>query len=121
MATERLGGLNLHFAVAEGPALSSEQDALDLLGETYGQEIDVIVVPVQRFGPQFFHLGSQQAGHFFQKIQNYRARLVILGDISTYAASSRALQDFVRETNRFGYHLFVADRSELEAKLVREP
>lgn len=120
MGAERLGTLNLFFAADDGPALASEQDALDLLGEIYGREIDVIVVPVGRFTPQFFQLSSKQAGHFFQKMQNYRVRLVILGDISAYTASSKALQDFVAETNRIGHHLFAADRSEIEAKLCRK-
>lgn len=120
METERLGNLNLYFAAAEGPALASEQDALDLLGETYGCEIDVIVVPVGRISPQFFQLSSKQAGHFFQKMQNYRARLVILGDISAYAASSKALQDFVVEANRIGHHLFVANRSEMVTRLCKK-
>lgn len=31
MGTERIGSLNLYFAAAQGPALASEQDALDLL------------------------------------------------------------------------------------------
>ncbi|MGO1767120.1 hypothetical protein CAP48_08110 [Advenella sp. S44] len=120
MGIERLGNLNVYFAAAEGPALASEQDALDLIGETYGQEIDVIVVPVGRFTPEFFQLSSKQAGHFFQKMQNYQTRLVILGDISAYSASSKALQDFVGETNRTGHHLFAATRSEMEARLYQK-
>ncbi|AFK61992.1 alpha/beta hydrolase [Advenella kashmirensis WT001] len=117
MRIERLGNLNVYFAAAEGPALSSEQDALDLIGETYGQEIDVIVVPAARFTPLFFQLSNQQAGHFFQKMQNYLARLVILGDISAYSASSKALRDFVSETNRIGHHLFAATESEMQVRL----
>lgn len=109
----------LHFAAAEGPALASEQDALDLLGETYGTEASVIVVPASRFAPQFFDLSSTLAGHFFQKMQNYRMRLVILGDISDHLARSAALADFVRETNRTGHHLFAADRAQMEAGLGR--
>jgi hypothetical protein len=120
MSTERLGNINLYFAAVEGPSLATERDALDLIGETYGQEIDVIVVPVGRFTPQFFQLSSKQAGHFFQKMQNYQARLVILGDISAYVASSKTLRDFVGETNRIGHHLFAADRAEMEAKLCRK-
>ncbi|MGX9938060.1 DUF4180 domain-containing protein [Advenella kashmirensis] len=120
MRIERLGNLNVYFAAAEGPALASEQDALDLIGETYGKEIDVIVVPAGRFAPAFFQLSSKQAGHFFQKMQNYQARLVILGDISAYSASSKALHDFVGETNRTGHHLFAASRSEMEARLYRK-
>src|SRR5690606_19017466 len=36
MRTETINGHILFFVASEGPALSSEQDALDLLGETYG-------------------------------------------------------------------------------------
>ena len=117
MSTQNGTGPNLYFAVADGPALATEQDALDLLGEIYGKEIDVIVVPAQRFTPEFYDLSSRLAGHFFQKMQNYRVRLVVLGDITVHIAASKALGDFVRETNRIGHHLFVADRAELGDKL----
>lgn len=120
MSTENITGLNLYFAVADGPALATEQDALDLLGETYGKEIDVIIVPAHRFTPEFYDLSSRLAGHFFQKMQNYRVRLVILGDISVHIAASKALRDFVGETNRLGHHLFANDRAELEDRLRRK-
>lgn len=119
MNTERFKGLNLFLAAADGPALASEQDALDLLGETYGTDTDVIVVPAVRFAPAFFDLSSRLAGHFFQKLQNYRMRLVILGDISVHVARSQALADFISETNRSGHHLFAADRAALESGLRR--
>jgi hypothetical protein len=115
--TELVGGLKLYFAAVEGPALATERDALDLLGETYGQEIDMIVVPVQRFPPSFFDLSTKQAGHFFQKLQNYRTRLAIMGDISDHVSRSKALIDFVGETNRIGHHMFVADRTALSGRL----
>lgn len=66
MRTESCNGLNLYFASAEGPALCSEQDILDLLGETWGTGTDVIVLSVNRFAPEFFDLSTRQAGHFFQ-------------------------------------------------------
>ena len=119
MSVERFDSLNLCVAPAVGPELASEQDALDLIGETYGQEIDIIVVPVTRLAPTFFHLSNKQAGHFFQKMQNYQVRLVILGDITAHLAESQALQGFVSETNRIGHHLFATDRSDMEAKLLR--
>lgn len=120
MSIEQVSGLNLHFAAGEGPTLASEQDALDLLGETYGMDADMIVVPVNRFSPEFFDLSSRQAGHFFQKMQNYRVRLVILGDVAAPLARSKALRDFVAETNRAGHHLFVPDRAALEARLAQK-
>jgi hypothetical protein len=120
MSTEEINGIHLHFASAEGPALSSEQDALDLLGETYGTETDMLVVPASRFAPDFFDLSTTKAGHFFQKMQNYQMRLAILGDLSGHTARSKALGDFVGETNRIGHHLFAADREALEAGLGRK-
>lgn len=118
MSTHSFNGLNLFFVAAEGPSLSSEQDALDLLGETYGTDTDVIVVPASRFAPEFFDLSTKLAGHFFQKMQNYRMRLVILGDISQHFGS-KALTDFVGETNRIGHHMFSTDQAEMEAGLGR--
>ncbi len=117
MSLERINGVALFFVAAEGPALSSEQDALDLLGETYGTETEMIAVPASRFAPEFFDLSTRLAGHFFQKLQNYRMRLAIVGDISGPVSSSKALADFVGETNRRGHHLFVADRDALVAAL----
>jgi hypothetical protein len=109
--------ISIHFVAARGPALSSEQDALDLLGEIYGLEVDMIAVPVERFAPSFFDLSTRQAGHFFQKLQNYRMRLAVVGDISTHTVTSKALRDFVGETNRIGHHLFATDRAALEIAL----
>lgn len=119
MPIERFNGLTLHFAAAEGPSLYSEQDALDLLGETYGTETDMIVIPASRLAPEFFDLSTRMAGHFFQKMQTYGMRLAVLGDISEHTARSRALTDFVGETNRIGHHLFAVDRAGLEAGLGR--
>ena len=119
MSTQSFNGLTLFFADAQGPKLSSEQDALDLLGATYGTQTDVIVVPAARFAPDFFDLSTRLAGHFFQKLQNYQMRLVILGDISDHTGRSKALNDFVGETNRIGHHLFAADRAAMEAGLSR--
>lgn len=120
MSVQTTNGTRLYFVAAEGPALSSEQDALDLLGEIYGTETDMIVVPAGRFAPGFFDLSTKMAGHFFQKLQNYQMRLAILGDISAYTAASKALRDFVGETNRVGRHLFAPDRTGLEARLKGE-
>ncbi|MFN7089790.1 MAG: DUF4180 domain-containing protein [Allorhizobium sp.] len=52
-------------------------------------------------------------------MENYQARLVILGDISVHVLRSRAFADFVSETNRTGRHLFALDRDEMEANLSR--
>jgi hypothetical protein len=117
MSTETLNGHTLFFADTEGPTLSSEADALDLLAETHGTETDMIVVPVQRLAPEFFDLSTRLAGGFFQKMQNYRMRLAILGDISADIEASKSLRDFVTETNRTGHHMFVPDLIALTDRL----
>ncbi len=117
MATDTISGVTVFFVSADGPLLASEQDALDLLGETYETGADMIAVPASRFALGFFDLSTKLAGHFFQKLQNYQMRLAILGDISGPLATSKALRDFVGETNRIGHHLFVTDRGALETVL----
>ncbi len=110
-------GLALLELDAAGPLLATEQDAVDLIGETYGTDADIIVVPLARLDPQFLELRSGIAGIFFQKLQNYGKRLVVLGDIATEVAASKSLRDFVYETNRIGNHLFVPDREAMLARL----
>lgn len=117
MTEEIVNGIKVLMLENAGPALSSEADALDVIGQTYGQEIDAIVIPAERFTPEFFRLSTRRAGGFIQKFQNYRLRLVVLGDIAAHVAGSVALADFVRETNRVGHHLFVTDRAMLAATL----
>lgn len=102
-----------------GPLIGTEQDALDLVGATYGSDVEAIAVPVERLRPEFFDLSTRMAGLFFQKLQNYRMRLVVLGDVSAACARSKALNDFVGETNRIGHHLFAQDRAALATSLAQ--
>jgi hypothetical protein len=106
-----------------GAAIGTEREALDLMGEAYGQEIDLIVVPASRLHPDFLKLSTGMAGAFLQKMQNYGFRVAVLGDIGASVAASTALHDFVYESNKVGRMLFVADRKELERRLnqQREP
>lgn len=100
-----------------GPPLGSEQDALDLIGAGYEHQAEIVVIPVERLAPDFFRLRTGVLGAFVQKLQNYRHRLAIVGDISDQIVQSNALRDFVYESNKGGSVLFVADRAELEARL----
>ena len=76
-----------------------------------------IVVPVSRLAPGFLDLSTRLAGEVFQKMEQYSRRLVIQGDIAARVAASKALHDFVYETNRRGHHLFVPDHASLIARL----
>ncbi|UJW85278.1 DUF4180 domain-containing protein [Devosia sp. SL43] len=117
MKTTKHNGVTLLELDSAGPLLATDQDAADLIGSTYGTDADVIVVPLARFDPKFLDLRSGIAGIFFQKLQNYRLRLVVLGDIADAIAASKSLHDFVYETNRVGNHLFAPNRQTMLARL----
>jgi hypothetical protein len=110
-------GLKLYELSSGGALLGEEMSATDLIGDTYMAEPDIIVVPVDRLAPAFLDLKSRVAGEVFQKCETYGHRLAIVGDISHQVAASKALHDFVFETNRRGRHLFAPDRESLLARL----
>lgn len=103
----------------DGEKLKSERDGLDLIGDAMSSRAGLVVVPVERLTEDFFQLKTGLAGQIMQKFVTYRLRLVILGDISEYVAQSRALRDFVYETNRGNQVWFLADLQELSERLKR--
>jgi hypothetical protein len=107
------------FAAAEGPPLDAAT-ANDLLGEAWGAEADLVVVPVERLAEGFLDLSTRIAGEVIQKFANYRTRLAFVGDISARTAASRSLRDFVYESNRGRQVWFLNDRAALDARLADE-
>jgi hypothetical protein len=93
--------------------IGSVGDFLDLMGSC---PADTIVLDRGCFDPAFFDLKSGLAGEILQKVSNYRRRLVVLGDFSS--ETSRALRDFIYESNRTGQVVFAADL-EAAAGLLR--
>lgn len=101
-----------------GPVIVDGQGAVDLIGETWGEDADLIVVPVERLAPEFFRLSTGLAGEVLQKFVNYGCRVAIVGDIEAHLADSAALCDFVRESNAGPHVWFVRDRAALDARLT---
>lgn len=99
--------------------VATERDALDLIGESIQCSSNVVVVPVECLDEDFFQLKTGLAGAIMNKFALYRRHLVIVGDISKYVESSRALHDFVYETNRGTQVWFLPDMAELEERLSR--
>ncbi|MFH0518355.1 DUF4180 domain-containing protein [Streptomyces sp. M41] len=101
----------------DGPALDGESAALDLIGDAFGQEAELVVVPVERVGDDFFRLRSGVAGAVMQKFVTYRLRLAVVGDISRHIAESSSLRDFVHETNQGGHIWFLPTYDALDTRL----
>ena len=104
---------------AAGALLDSEQAFLDLLGSTWGREVDWIAVPVGRFGPDFLRLRKGLAGAIVQKAVNYRVGVAVIGDISQAISESTALADFVRESKAGRHVRFAPDLAALETAIAR--
>ena len=103
--------------MTDGPVVAAEADALDLIGATWGQEVDWLVLPLARLSADFLYLKTGLAGAVLQKIVTYGQRLAIVGDIAAAEAASGALKDFVRESNRGDRIWFVPDMTAFEARL----
>ncbi len=101
-----------------GQAVETERDAVDLIALGLEQGAAWVTVPVARLGERFFRLDTRVAGEVIQKFVNYRMKLAVVGDIAGPLARSKALRDFVYESNRSPHVWFVADLSELEARLA---
>ena len=115
-----LAGQPALVADPTGPRLRTEDDARDVIQETFGSEIRLAVIPVERLDPDFFALRTGVAGAFVQKLVQYRLRLAVVGDISAQVDASDALRDWVREVNRGRDILFVPDVAALEERLNAE-
>ena len=120
MLRTSIAGLPALVVDPTGPLLRTEDDARDLIQETFGTGIGIAVVPVERLDPDFFVLRTGVAGAFVQKLVQYRLRLVVVGDIAAQVEASDALRDWVREVNRGPDILFAPDLAALETRLNAE-
>ena len=100
----------------EGKKLRTGRDATDLISEAAGA--DMIVIPVERLDDDFFRLRTGVAGEMVQKFVTYRKRVAIVGDVSAHVNESKPFHDFVYEANRGRDLWFVADREELDRRVL---
>ena len=89
--------------------ISSVQDSVDLLGESYFSGCSSIIIMGINLHPDFFRLHTNLAGDILQKFSNYQMKLAVVGDFSKF--KSKSLQDFIRESNR-GNRIFFVDNLE---------
>jgi hypothetical protein len=98
--TEIIGGSPVLMLSGAGSAIADERAAADLIGDALSEGAGTVVIPIERLGESFFDLRSGLAGLIVNKFVVYRIRLVLVGDIASYEATSKAFRDFVREANR---------------------
>jgi len=113
-----LHGTIVLICAEDGPPLAAERDINDFLGAAWGAEATMVAIPVARLDPAFFQLATRLAGEVAQKFVNYRVRLAVVGDISAHCAQSKALRDFVYESNQGQALWFVDDLAALEVRLA---
>jgi hypothetical protein len=110
--------VNVYEVAPTGPAIVDGQGVVDLIGEVWGHDADLLVVPVERLTPEFFRLSTGAAGDVLQKFVTYGYQVAIVGDIEAHLEASSALRDFVRESNAGRHVWFLPDRAALDARLV---
>jgi arsenate reductase len=111
-----VGNGNVAVMDYEAPILIDGQSALNFavtVREVDG--CDKIAVKKEMLAEDFFDLSSGIAGEIAQKLVNYDIRLAVIGDFSVY--TSKALHDFIYESNKGGHLYFVADEDEAIKKL----
>ncbi|GAA1948233.1 DUF4180 domain-containing protein [Agromyces allii] len=118
MPNEQSSDIHVFTLAVEGEPISTEDDAIDLIGSVWSHDAKTAAVPVERLDPAFFDLSTGLAGAFTQKLVNYRVRLAIVGDVTGYTEASRALSDYVWESNRGDQVWFVRDDAELAKRLA---
>jgi hypothetical protein len=91
-------GTKIGEVCGEGLVLGKSGDIGALLGEAL--RVDVLALHVENIAPEVFDLRTGILGELFQKLANYRRRLVIVGDVSDHESRSEAFAALVRESNR---------------------
>lgn len=113
-------GVRIWECSAEGPALQTSRNAIDVIGEARGHGASLAVIPASRLAAEFFQLRTGIAGEVLQKFVNYSVRLAIIGDVSAYSSNSSALRDLIRESNRGRDVWFLDDIEDLSNRLKLE-
>ncbi len=96
--------------------ITDTASALDLMANIrYEGDTNLLAISKQAIAEEFFILSSGLAGEILQKFVNYRSKLAIFGDFSTY--TSKPLKDFIYESNQGNDIYFVPTKDEAVKRL----
>lgn len=111
-------GTHKNIAVVQNDSLiiTDLQSALDFaMTIRYDTGASNLVIPKECVTKDFFALSTKLAGDILQKYVNYGIKLAIVGDFSGY--TSKALHDFIYESNKGKDFFFVPDVEEAIKKM----
>ena len=106
------------IAVLEGVqgVICDLPSALDVSAATaFEMRCHKLAIEKEALAESFFDLRTGLAGEVLEKFVQYRVQVAIWGDYSGYA--SKALKDFIRESNRERAVFFADSREEALCKL----
>ncbi|TDS64272.1 DUF4180 domain-containing protein [Myroides indicus] len=105
--THKINNTTIAEIISDKEIIKHTEDALELLGNVYFQDIDKVIIHQKNLTTDFFDLKNKIAGDILQKFSNYRVYLVIIGDFSKFTSNS--LRDFIYESNKGKHVNFVAN------------
>ena len=108
--------INIALINSAEPIISDGQSALDfIMSIHYYHNCSCIALNKEALSDSFFILSTGVAGEILQKISNYRIKLAIIGDFSSY--TSQPLKDFIYECNKGQNVFFVPNENDALNKL----
>lgn len=93
-----LGSMNVAEVQSPEIIISTAEEGIDWVGNLYFEGFGGVIFHQHHLSPSFFELRNGMAGEILQKFSTYDIRLVIVGKWKDF--TSKALQDFIRESNR---------------------
>jgi hypothetical protein len=111
-------GVNILEIKSKEIILSEPQDVLDLMGEIWSFNSQMIIISEKNVHPNFFDLKTGFSGEVLQKFTNYKVKLVIIGDFSKY--TSKSLHDYIFESNKHGHIIFASSLKDAIERLSKK-
>ncbi|QMW04255.1 DUF4180 domain-containing protein [Spirosoma foliorum] len=112
--THQQNDLKIAEVISRDILIKNIDDGKDLAANLYYQGFDNVIIHNKSIAPDFFDLKTKVAGEILQTFSNFRIKLAIVGDFTTYA--SKSLNDFIFESNKMGRINFVSSIEEAVSK-----
>ncbi|MGN0747778.1 MAG: DUF4180 domain-containing protein [Aristaeellaceae bacterium] len=115
--TITLNDTRIALVTAGEQVITDVPSALDLaMTVRYTAGADRLLISKELVADDFFVLRTGLAGEILQKYINYHVKAAFVGDFSGY--TSKALRDFIRESNKGRDFFFLSDREEALRRLA---